>query len=70
MYVSCTECELKFENEGDMRHHLIRVYEYDESCLLYPCAECGYSAGDVHYLKDHKLNKHGNTASLEDTEML
>ena len=36
----------------------------------YPCAECGYSAGDVHSLKDHKLNKHGNTASFEDTEML
>ena len=70
MYVSCTECELKFENEGDMRHHVIRVHEYGESCLLYPCDECGYSAGDVHSLKDHKLNEHGMTTSLEDTEML
>ena len=70
MYVSCTECELKFENEGDMRHHVIRVHEYGESCLLYPCDECGYSAGDVHSLKDHKLNEHGKTTSFEDTEML
>ena len=35
------------ENEGDMKHHLIRVHEYGKSCLLYPSDECGYSAGDV-----------------------
>ena len=70
MYVSCTECELKFENDGDMRHHVIRVHAYGESCRLYPRDECGYSAGAVHSLKDHKLNEHAKTASFEDTEML
>ena len=45
MYVSCTACDNKFENETDMKYHLERVHEYGESCHMDPCDKCGFAAG-------------------------
>ena len=63
MYVNCTICDKKFENELHMNHHRVRVHEYGETCNLYPCEECGFSAGDIDTLNEHVGNGHNETFS-------
>ena len=63
MYVNCTICDKKFENELHMNHHPVRVHEYGETCNLYPCKECGFSAGDSDTLNEHFGNGHNETFS-------
>ena len=58
MYVKCTQCDKKFENEADMNHHLERVHEYGESCLIYPCEYCGFRGADIQSIKDHVDQEH------------
>ena len=69
MYVSCTACDNKFENETDMKYHLERVHEYGESCHMYPCDKCGFSAGDILSLKKHVDEDHASdgTCSFDDS---
>ena len=54
VYIDCAICEKKFENELDVQNHMERVHEYGESFLLYPCDQCGFRAGDVRELDQHK----------------
>ena len=58
MYVKCTQCDKKFENGTNMNHHLERVHEYGESCLIYPCEYCGFRAADIQSMKDHVHQEH------------
>ena len=60
MYVPCTVCAKRFENESDMKHHNVRVHEYGEDCRLYPCEECGFSGQDIDELKSHVVEVHEN----------
>ena len=70
MYVSCTICDKKFENVFHMNHHRVHVHEYGETCNLYPCEECGFSAGDVDTLNEHVRNNHTETSANHETEKL
>ena len=58
MYVKCLVCDMKFQNEMDMNHHLLRRHEYGETCEIYPCDECGFIGEDLTSLKHHVTNEH------------
>ena len=46
-YMVCDICDGKYQNEMDLIHHKKRVHECCETCLIYPCAECGFRATDL-----------------------
>ena len=39
MYISCKTCDMKFQTDEDMNHHLGRLHEYGETCDMYNCEE-------------------------------
>ena len=47
-----------------MNYHAERVHEYGETCVLYPCEECGFSGQDMKSLKDHTASVHNNTSKV------
>ena len=57
-YVTCTECDGKFDNEMDMKYHKQRVHEFGETCSMYPCEECGFQGTDKIQLKTHVEEHH------------
>ena len=58
-YVSCNECNFKFQNEIDLELHKERFHEYGESFEIYPCEECGFRSGDIVLLQKHIKEEHG-----------
>jgi hypothetical protein len=56
MYVACSKCQRKFENESDLHYHEERFHECGETCSLYPCDECGFRGQDIEELKRHKVS--------------
>ena len=68
MHVTCPICDMVFENDGDMKHHQVRVHEYREMCNMYPCEDCGFQGQDVRSLKVHISESHTNSSDENNLE--
>ena len=53
-----------------MKHHTLRVHEYGETCLIYPCEECGFIGDDVTSLDSHVKDHHSDQQNSKDDEEL
>ena len=67
---TCTICRKEFKNEWDLKHHTLRVHEYGETCLIYPCEECGFIGDDVTSLDSHVKDHHSEQQNSKDDEEL
>ena len=67
---TCTICRKEFKNEWDLKHHTLRVHEYGETCLIYPCEECGFIGDDITSLDSHVKDHHSELQNSKDDEEL
>ena len=50
---TCDQCKRIFKHEDDMNSHKMRVHEFGESFLIYPCEHCCFRGGDLRELENH-----------------